>query len=88
MVRPTRALARQVGGYGINVNTLSPGLTMSDWVSDKYTPKYLEVIVNQQSLKRNVMPEDMVGTAIFLASSDSDMVTGQVIMVNGGRGMH
>jgi NAD(P)-dependent dehydrogenase (short-subunit alcohol dehydrogenase family) len=83
----TRALAREVGEFNINVNTLCPGYTLSgdpDKISEE--EKSLEIPV--RSLKRAEYPQDLVGTAIYLASSDSDMMTGQALVVDGGNIMH
>lgn len=85
----TRALARELGEYNINVNCLSPGSTQTDAPSgdlavDEFTRKMRLAAVNQQCFKRLEYPADIVGTAIFLASSDSDFMTGQTLIVDGG----
>jgi len=54
--------------------------------SDK--PAWLEPLIAARSIQRMEYPEDLVGTAIFLASSDSDFITGQTIVVDGGEVMH
>ena len=83
----TRALCREVGRYNINVNTLCPGYTLSgDPATTSEAAKLMEV--NTRVLKRAEYPEDLVGTAIYLASTDSDFMTGQALVVDGGNVMH
>jgi len=88
----TRAMAREVGDYNINVNCIAPGATLSEDPSDKAAferrKARLESFLPKLCLKRIQYPEDLVGTAIFLASSDSDFITGQTIVVDGGDVMH
>ncbi len=81
----TRALAREMGEYNINVNAIAPGSTFSEDPTDKAALKFRELAASSRSIKRVQYPEDLVGTAIFLASSDSDFITGQTIAVNGGQ---
>ena len=79
----TRCLATELGPDGITVNTVSPdlipnpSLRPSDEVSDQF-------VVAERPLKRTQVPEDMVGTILYLAGRGSDFVTGQNIVVNGG----
>jgi len=83
----TRALAREVGQYGICVNAVAPGFTdtrASRTVIDDIT-KY---DVSLTPLGRLEQPEDLVGAIIFLASDESDFITGQTLVVDGGRYMH
>ena len=88
----TRAMARELGDFNINVNCIAPGATRSEDPSDKVAyeerTKKLTKFAEKLCLKRVQQPEDLVGTAIFLASSDSDFVTGQTIVVDGGDVMH
>jgi 3-oxoacyl-[acyl-carrier protein] reductase len=88
VVALTRVLARQLGEWGINVNCMTPGSTMSE---DNVTADVLarrEGGVDKRAFKRVETPADIVGTALFLASSDSDFVTGQLLVVEGGGIMH
>jgi len=82
----TRALAREVGDDGICVNTIAPGLTISDAVrgNPMYPEGYMKVAASGRCFKRNELPEDLTGTIVFLASDDSDFITGQTIVVDGG----
>lgn len=83
----TRSLARGVGAYNINVNTLCPGFTLSADPAT-LTDERRQFEVPSRILKRAEYPEDLVGTAIYLASADSDFVTGQAIVVDGGVTLH
>jgi NAD(P)-dependent dehydrogenase (short-subunit alcohol dehydrogenase family) len=83
----TRALARELGEHGIRVNTLAPGFTLSDSVLNEnpgHVASSRERAVQSRSLRRDQQPEDLLGALIFLASADSDFVTGQTIAVDGG----
>ena len=82
----TRALAREVGDDGICVNAIVPGLTISDAVrgNPMYPEEYLRVAASNRCFKRDELPEDLTGTIVFLASDDSDFITGQTIVVDGG----
>jgi NAD(P)-dependent dehydrogenase (short-subunit alcohol dehydrogenase family) len=83
----TRSLSRAVGGDGICVNTLAPGFTMSDTVVDEnpgHVESSRENAVARRALKRDETPQDLLGALVFLASADSDFITGQTIAVDGG----
>ena len=84
----TRSLARALGPDGIRVNTLVPGFTLSDMNLAKKDERALaarESTRKGQCLsERNEVPDDLAGPALFLASSDSDFVTGQSLLVDGG----
>jgi len=82
----TRSLSRELGGYGIAVNSLSPGYILSDTGLENVTHVEEErmPVRNSRAFKRDAYPEDLVGTLVFLASSDSDFITGQSVVVDGG----
>jgi NAD(P)-dependent dehydrogenase (short-subunit alcohol dehydrogenase family) len=83
----TRALARELGEHGIRVNTLAPGFTLSDTVMSEnpgHVQTARERAVQSRSLHRDEHPQDLIGALVFLASADSDFVTGQTIAVDGG----
>ena len=86
----TRALANELGEYGININSVAPGLVMTEASKTMpgSPPGLAESVADMQAFKRNLQPEDVVGTVVFLASDDSDFLTGQTIAVNGGLAMH
>ena len=90
IVAMTRALARELGEDGIRVNTLAPGLVMSENVvaNPAWTGGVVESTVASRAIKREEMPEDLLGALVFLCSAESDFVTGQVIVVDGGSVMH
>jgi NAD(P)-dependent dehydrogenase (short-subunit alcohol dehydrogenase family) len=82
----TRSLSRELGEYGIAVNSLSPGYTLSDTGLENVTHVEEERVRvrNSRAFKRDAYPEDLLGALLFLASSDSDFVTGQSLVVDGG----
>jgi 3-oxoacyl-[acyl-carrier protein] reductase len=84
----TRALAREVGEYGITVNAVTPGLTLSESQIASSSDHYLGMAAGGRALMRTQYPEDLVGTIMFLASPASDFITGQTINVDGGKAMH
>lgn len=84
----TRALAREIGQYNINVNSIAPGLTMTPAGQAVNPPEHIEKVKASLSIKRPEQPGDLVGTVVFLASDDSDFITGQTLVVDGGGIMH
>ena len=83
----TRALARELGEHGIRVNTLAPGFTLSDTVlaeNPGHVRTARERAIASRSLKRDESPQDLLGALVFLASAESDFITGQTIAVDGG----
>ena len=89
IVAMTRALTRELGEDGICCNALAPGLTLSNTVKGRndYT-EVRRLNVESRALKREETPDDLVGALLFLASHDSDFMTGQTILVDGGSAMH
>ena len=81
----TRSLALELGEHNIRVNSISPGAILTDMnrasLSD---PARREQLIGRIPLRRIGEPEDMVGAAVFLASSESDYVTGTTLYVDGG----
>lgn len=88
VVALTRVMARQLGEWNINVNCMTPGSTLSEESVSEETLKRREGSVDKRCFKRIETPADIVGTALFLASSDSDFMTGQLLVVEGGGVMH
>lgn len=80
----TRAIAVDLGIYGIRVNAISPGpIYVENW--DNFTtPEKLERAAQQVVLRRIGKPEDVAGAAVFLVSEDASFITGQTIYVDGG----
>ena len=83
----TRALAREVGQYGIYVNAVAPGFTDTE-SSRSLIDDITRYDVSLTPLRRLEQPKDLVGAVIFLASDESDFITGQTLVVDGGRYMH
>jgi NAD(P)-dependent dehydrogenase (short-subunit alcohol dehydrogenase family) len=84
VVALTRVMARQLGEWGINVNCMTPGSTMSEETISDEVRKRREGSIDKRAFRRIETPADIVGTALFLASSDSDFITGQLLVVEGG----
>jgi 3-oxoacyl-[acyl-carrier protein] reductase len=84
----TRALAREVGEFGITVNAVSPGMTQSETQVSSSSGNYLAMRIAGRAIERAQFPEDLVGTVMFLASAASDFMTGQTLNVDGGKAMH
>ncbi|MDE2789658.1 MAG: glucose 1-dehydrogenase [Paracoccaceae bacterium] len=82
----TRCHARELGDKNIQVNAIAPGLTESEGVraNDGFDMARGPTIATR-SIKREMLPEDLLGTLVYLASSDSDFVTGQTLNVDGGK---
>jgi 3-oxoacyl-[acyl-carrier protein] reductase len=84
----TRALAREVGEFGITVNAVTPGLTLSDTQVSSSSSNHLAVRSQGRALDRAEIPDDLVGAVMFLSCTASDFMTGQTINVDGGKAMH
>jgi NAD(P)-dependent dehydrogenase (short-subunit alcohol dehydrogenase family) len=80
----TRVMARELGDDGVRVNALAPGFTLTD-ASRELIEDAETYGVARGAIKRSLEPQDIVGTAVFLASEASAMITGQTILVDGGR---
>lgn len=81
----THAMARALGPSGINVNAIAPGYTTTEAsLTQRDSDSTFELATSEQSLSGRENPNDLVGAAVFLASADSDFITGQVLYVDGG----
>ena len=83
LVGMTRSMARELGSQGITVNAVLPGATPTE-IEKTVTPAQRQAIIFSQCIPRLETPEDLVGTVLFLASSNAEFVTGQSIVVDGG----
>ena len=84
----TRSLARELGEFGIRVNAIAPGFTLSGENESNISEERKQENVRSRMLKRAEVPQDLVGTFVFLASDDSDFITGQTLLVDGGGSVH
>jgi NAD(P)-dependent dehydrogenase (short-subunit alcohol dehydrogenase family) len=82
----TRALAVELGPFGICVNAVAPGFT--DTEASRSLADVEKYDTSRTPLKRLETPADLVGIVEFLASDESDFITGQTMLVDGGRAMH
>ena len=83
----TRGLARELGRDRIRVNALAPSAVLTDGTREFFGPRMeraLETIKSSQTIQRNLVPEDLAGTVLWLISDASGFVTGQTIAVDGG----
>ena len=81
----TRSLAHELGANNIRVNCVLPGAILTErqrrlWM----TPEYTAMILAHQSLKRNLMPEEVARLLLFLAADDSSAITNQSYIIDGG----
>jgi NAD(P)-dependent dehydrogenase (short-subunit alcohol dehydrogenase family) len=80
-----RCLARELGEFNINVNAIAPGLTESESVrASEFLRNLKPMIQESRALKRDQVPQDLVGTVLFLCSPESACITGQTIVINSG----
>ena len=79
----TKALAKEVGMSGIRVNSITPGVIMTDMMSD-FDENTINELKSETPLNRLGTPEDIARAALFLASDEASFITGQTLGVNGG----
>jgi NAD(P)-dependent dehydrogenase (short-subunit alcohol dehydrogenase family) len=86
----TRALAKELGNDEILVNCVAPGFTLSQGVEEH--PEVVEALrdvsVNARTLKRDQVPDDVVGAVVFLCGPGSTFITGQTMVIDGGQYFH
>jgi 3-oxoacyl-[acyl-carrier protein] reductase len=80
----TKYFAGALGPWGINVNAIAPGLTLTEATKSVVPEDMMSMIIMMTALKKPLQPEDLTGAAVFLASEDSDLMTGQVLVVDAG----
>jgi NAD(P)-dependent dehydrogenase (short-subunit alcohol dehydrogenase family) len=88
VVAMTRVMARELGADNIMVNCIAPGLTVSPAVRETYSQAEIDMNKASRALKREEEPDDLIGSLIFFCSGESDFVTGQTLLVDGGSFMH
>ena len=89
VVSMTRAMSAEVGGRGVRVNCIAPGLTMSENVLKKQgIEERAPLVAARRPISRDQQPEDLVGATVFLVSDDSAFITGQTLVVDGGSCKH
>ena len=78
-------LCAEIGGLGVTVNCLAPGLTRTAKAVSDLPDEFFRHIASVQSIKRNGLPEDQAGAVSFLVSEDAAFMTGQTLVVDGGQ---
>jgi len=84
LIGMSRSMARELGSFGITVNTIMPGATFTEVERKTVTPQQKEAIVASQCIQRPATPNDILGTVLFLCSEESGFLTGQAITIDGG----
>ncbi len=83
----TRGMAREVGRYNVRVNSVAPNVVDTEATGEVFgdkRDKIIDVTLSQQAIRKPLVPEDIVGAVLYLASDHSKLTTGQTIMVDGG----
>jgi NAD(P)-dependent dehydrogenase (short-subunit alcohol dehydrogenase family) len=89
VIAMTRSMANELGKDGIRVNAIAPGLTSTEYMKSRNDiADYLVTMAKSRAISREEAPEDLVGACVFLASADSDFISGQTLVVDGGQVMH
>jgi NAD(P)-dependent dehydrogenase (short-subunit alcohol dehydrogenase family) len=89
IIAMTRSMASELGGDGIRVNAIAPGLTSTEYLKGRNDiPGVLDNAAKIRAIARQEDPQDLVGACVFLASPGSDFITGQTLVVDGGQVKH
>ncbi|MEI8000890.1 MAG: SDR family oxidoreductase [Actinomycetes bacterium] len=83
----TKFMAAQLGQYGITVNCIAPGITMTEATRKVVPEEFLGLMTSATAMKQRLEPEDLAGAAVFFASDDARLCTGQVLVIDGGLAM-
>ena len=84
----TRVLAREMGEEGIPVNAVMPGMVATPGTQEHSQEEAFNRVMGNQAIKRRVTPEHLAGLIAFLASDDAELITGQMILCDGGGYLH
>jgi NAD(P)-dependent dehydrogenase (short-subunit alcohol dehydrogenase family) len=86
----TRALAKELGNDQVLVNCVAPGFTLSQGVEEhpEVVQALRDVSVSARTLKRDQVPEDVVGAVVFLCGPGATFITGQTMVIDGGQYFH
>ncbi|MBV8734539.1 MAG: SDR family oxidoreductase, partial [Solirubrobacterales bacterium] len=80
----TRALATELGKYGITANAVAPGITRTEGVLGTPHAEAFDFVQSLQAIPRHALPEDIAPVVAFLASEESGWITGQVVVADAG----
>ncbi|MBM3671709.1 MAG: glucose 1-dehydrogenase [Actinobacteria bacterium] len=83
----TKFMAAQLGQYGITVNCIAPGITMTEATKKVVPEEFLGGMTAMTAMKQRLEPEDLAGAAVFFASDDAKFCTGQTLVIDGGLAM-
>lgn len=83
----TKFMAAQLGQYGITVNCVAPGVTMTEATKKVVPEEFLAGMTAMTAMKQRLEPEDLAGAAVFFASDDARFCTGQTLVIDGGLSM-
>lgn len=84
----TRAMARELGDWNINVNAVTPGPVTTEVPQTTITRDEVKALLTMQCIKREETPEELLGAVMFLASDEASFISGQLINVDGGLNMY
>jgi len=84
LISLTKLMAGTLGKYGVRVNCIVPGLTITEAIQKNLPPFLIEELQKSNSMQVALQPYDITGTAVYLSTDDSQFITGQIIMVDGG----
>ena len=83
----TKFMAAQLGQYGVTVNCIAPGITMTEATKKVVPEEFLAGMTMMTAMKQRLEPEDLAGACVFFASDDAKFVTGQTLVIDGGLAM-